>query len=471
MISLPIRLSELTQKIQGVLKGSFQNEYYWVIADIANYSYQAQKGFHFFDLVEKEDATTSLKSKVSASAWKEGSLKIRDFENLTGQKFRNDIRILCQVSVDFHPVYGLKLTLIDLDIRFTLGELEQQRKLTLDRLLKECSSFIRLVGDRYRTRNQEIDLPKVIQNIAVISSQNSAGFEDFEHTLLHNTLGYGFNIDPYFTLVQGESNADALRKTLLEIFKSGLPYDGVFILRGGGASTDLLIFDTFILGQIVAKYPIPIITGIGHHKNETIVDLMAHTSTKTPTQAAEFVLAHNQAFEQEIIYYRQSLTIKTQQIISVENKRIQEKRTFLVAYLQTWLNSLSNSLESKRFRINSLSIALMEKNQKQLTELSSKISLLPKYILADFRSQLNYIRIPLSINALKLIQNQSSYLHHFADLVRIMNPQMILKRGFAILRKENKILTNALELTMGEKFEVELYEEKILARVNKIEKK
>ncbi|WP_431244478.1 exodeoxyribonuclease VII large subunit [Flavobacterium sp. P21] len=140
--------------------------------------------------------------------------------------------------------------------------------------------------------------------MAVISASNSAGNEDFRHTLRHNDFGYSFQADDYYTVVQGDNNAKLFLNKLIEVYSSGIPYDAIIIIRGGGAQSDFLIFDNYQIGRAVAKFPIPVITGIGHQKNVSIVDLMAHTSTKTPTKAAEFIIAHNRSFEMRSLSLR-----------------------------------------------------------------------------------------------------------------------------------------------------------------------
>jgi len=244
-------------------------------------------------LAEKQEGSNAIIAKAEAVAWKAGSVKIRDFERITGQPFKNDIQVLAKVAVDYNPLHGLKLTLVDIDINFTIGALEQQKQEILLRLLTECPDYIRRVGDQYLTLNKQLQLNAVIQKIALIGSGSSAGYEDFVHTLQNNAYQYRFTIDNYFTAVQGQANASMVRQQLIAIYNSHIAYDAVVIIRGGGAQTDFLLFDTFILGQAVAKFPIPVITGIGHQRNETIVDMLAHSPTNAPTKAAEFIILTN----------------------------------------------------------------------------------------------------------------------------------------------------------------------------------
>eukprot|EP01118_Nematostelium_gracile_P010694 TRINITY_DN3723_c0_g2_i4.p1 TRINITY_DN3723_c0_g2~~TRINITY_DN3723_c0_g2_i4.p1 ORF type:complete len:228 (-),score=35.17 TRINITY_DN3723_c0_g2_i4:643-1326(-) len=215
--------------------------------------------------------------------------------------------------VQYTPAFGLQLNLLDIDTSFTLGQFEKMRLATLEMLLSRNPDFIRKVGDQYITKNKQQELKPVMQYLAVLSSDTSAGYQDFRHTLANNPWGYGFKIDDYFTAVQGEGNAKNLVNRLIDIYESGKPYDAVILIRGGGAQTDFLIFDNYELSRAVARFPIPVITGIGHQKNETICDLMANTALKTPTKAAEFILANNRVFEEKLIHAQKRIIIKTQQ--------------------------------------------------------------------------------------------------------------------------------------------------------------
>jgi exodeoxyribonuclease VII large subunit len=311
-----IRLSELTGLIGDTLRASFEGQFFWVVGDVTSHSYKASDERHFFVLAEKGADTHTLVAKVDAVAWKSAADKIRNFERVTGQPFQNGIQVLIAVSVSYSPAYGLKLTLHDIDCNFTIGVLEQQKQDILQRLLAECPDYIRKEGDVYITRNNQLPLRAVIQTIAVIASNNTAGYEDFVHTLRHNPHGYSITIDTYFTPVQGENNAHLIKQTLIDIYNSNKPYDAVAIIRGGGAQTDFLIFENFELGRAAAKFPIPIITGIGHQRDETIVDLMVHSPTKTPTQAAAYIIAHNRQFEENLHYGYNNIVTAVQQQLS-----------------------------------------------------------------------------------------------------------------------------------------------------------
>ena len=190
---------------------------FWIVADVTSHSYKAQDDRHFFVLAEKGEGTNALVAKVDAVAWKPAAEKIRAFEDATGQRFQNDIHVLVQVSVSYNATFGLKLSVHDIDINFTIGALEQEKRQVLLRLEKECAEYIRKDRDRYITRNNQLRLNSVLQKIAVVASNGTAGYEDFMHTLQNNPYRYTFFVDSYFTPVQGENNAHLVRKALIDI--------------------------------------------------------------------------------------------------------------------------------------------------------------------------------------------------------------------------------------------------------------
>lgn len=444
MAAIPsIRLSELTSQISNTINSVFGSGTFWVVADVSNYTFKPQSNFHYFELVEKEKNTSKILAKISGRAWGNASVNISNFEKATGQQFKNDINVLVQVQVQYNPAFGLQLNLLDIDTSFTLGQFEQQRKETLDRLVRDNPSFIRFKDGLYHTRNSDLQFNKVLQRIAVISSDTSAGYHDFRHTLENNTFGYHFEVDDYFAFVQGEGNAKQVLSRLIAVFESGKTYDALIIIRGGGSQTDFLIFDNYDLNRAIAKFPVPIITGIGHQKNETIADLMAHTSTKTPTKAAELLIAHNRGFEESLLALQQQLVIRTFQLLN-------QQKEMLNRLNQVTINSSKNLLHEKH---------------RDILNLSGMILTNPKIILSNKAKDLQNLRDNLkSFNRMFFI-NQGRYISHFESVVRLMSPQNILNKGFAIIKVEGKIVKDASRLKAGDEVSVTLADTEINTKV------
>ncbi|MEJ7557686.1 MAG: exodeoxyribonuclease VII large subunit [Pedobacter sp.] len=427
-----IKLSQLTGHIQQTLDHVFAKQTYWVIADITNYTYKAQANFHYFELVEKDSASSKIIAKIAGRAWGNASLNILNFENATGQKFKNDINVLIQVSVQYSAAFGLQLNLLDIDTNYTLGLFEQQRNQTLERLVKENAQFIQKVGEQYVTRNNSIKLPSVIQRLAIVSSETSAGYLDFKHTLETNPFRYHFEIDDYFTLVQGEVNASQIVGKIIEAFQSENTYDALVIIRGGGAQMDFLVFDNYELSRAVAKFPIPIITGIGHQKNETIVDIMAHTATKTPTKAAEFIIAHNRRFEETILSMQKMMLIKTLQSLTQQKERLGHLNNIMV-------NSTKDLLHSY---------------YKNIVNLSRLVLNNPRIVLSDKVKDLKNVIANLKSYNKSYLHSQRGQIAHFQSVARMMSPQNILNKGFAIVKIKEKIQSSADDIREGDEMTV-----------------
>jgi len=444
-----IRLSELTTQISNAINGVFGSNTFWVVADVSNYTFKPQSNFHYFELVEKDKSSSKILAKISGRAWGNAAVNISNFEKATGQQFKNDINVLVQVAVQYNPAFGLQLNLLDIDTSFTLGRFEQQRKETLEKLLRDNPTFIRLEDGQYRTRNSDLQLNMVMQRIAVISSDTSAGYLDFKHTLATNTFGYHFEVDDYFALVQGEGNAKQFLSKLIEVFKSGKTYDALVIIRGGGAQTDFLIFDNYELNRAIAKFPVPVITGIGHQKNETIADLMAHTSTKTPTKAAEMLIAHNRHFEEALLSVQQQLVIKTFQLMNLHKEQLNRLN-------QVTINSVKNLLHEKH---------------RDIVNLSGMILTNPKIIISNKKKDLNNLLTNIRSYNRMYFTNQARYIGHYESLVRLMSPQNILNKGFAIVKVDGAIVNDASGIDAGTELTITLatveINTKVLSKTNR----
>ncbi|PWV48238.1 exodeoxyribonuclease VII large subunit [Chitinophaga sp. S165] len=451
-----ITLSQLAASIQGTIRNAFSGQSYWLVADITSHSFYPAKGYHYFDLVEKDGRTHQLTAKISANAWGNGSTRIKEFENVTGQRFGNDMHVLIRVGVEYHPVYGLKLSLLDIDTSFTIGLLEQQKQATLQRLLTECSDIVRKTPEGYITRNKQLTLNPVIQRIAVVSSASSAGYQDFMHTLQSNAYGYIFYIENYFTAVQGEANATQLCMQLEAIIDSGKQFDTVVIIRGGGAQTDLLLFDQFPLGKAVASFPVPVITGIGHHKNETITDMLAHTATKTPTRAAELIIAHNRSFEEALLLQQQHIIIRMQQMLAGKQQQLSALHAGIVNRSRDLLTSHKEGLARNRQAIPQSARHMLLRQRSAMAQLSGQLLAKPGQVTASRLQELSHIRKDIQVYARKLLQQQQQKLLHHETVVRIMSPASLLQKGFAMVQHKGQIITSAAQLSPGDEITVQM---------------
>lgn len=458
-------MSELSARVSRAIQDAFNYSSFWVIADVTNHTYKAQKDYHYFELVEKAEGSNALLARFSGSAWGTGSSRIAAFERATGQRFSGGLNVLVKVTVKFQAAYGLQLSLQDIDINFTLGALEQQRQATIARLVKEKPEHIELVNGRLSTFNQKLALNKVIQRIAVISSSTSAGFQDFQHTLDHNGFGYAFTVNTYFALIQGDNNAGQLVDKIVEVYKSGKTYDVLVIIRGGGAETDFLIFDHYLVARAIARFPMPVLTGIGHQKNETVCDLVAHTATKTPTKVAEFIIARNRDFEQSLLGLQKNLVIRSQQLLAGENKKLNGLNSSMVSSTRNLLTRHKDALVTNNQVTINTTKSILFRHKTNLNSLISQLSILPKSILYKNEITLDQtIRNLKTVNA-QYLKNRAVNLSYYASVIKLMSPENILARGFAIVKVKGKIISDPENIEPGEQISIILAQTELTATV------
>ena len=271
-------------ELNGLVKRSIRSclpDTYWVQAELSdvrtNYS-----GHCYLEFVQKDAGGNNLIAKARGTIWSNIFKMLKPyFEQETGQAFTSGIKVLVEVSVEFHELYGYSLTVLDIDPTYTVGDMERKRREILRQLEEE--GVIDL--------NKELEMPMLPQRVAVISSATAAGYGDFCNQLANNPRGYGFRTELFPAIMQGERVEESVIAALDAIYERMEEFDVVVIIRGGGATSDLSGFDTYALAANVAQFPLPIITGIGHERDDTILDMVAHTRVKTPTAAAEYLIA------------------------------------------------------------------------------------------------------------------------------------------------------------------------------------
>lgn len=271
-------LSELCAEIQEVLEYEL-SERYWVRAEIASISV---RGHCYMELIEKSN-TGILAAKLRATCWNNVyNLLAPYFLQSTGHQLGVGMQVLLEVSVEFHAVYGLSLNIWNIDPNYTLGDLARQRQETINQLIK----------DGVMELQKQLPIPTLIRRIAVISSADAAGYGDFCHQLHANRYHFAFHTQLYAATMQGDTAARSIIQALNAIAEQEEEWDIVVIIRGGGATTDLSCFDDYNLANHCAQFPLPIIAGIGHTRDVSVVDMVVHTSVKTPTAAAEWLIQH-----------------------------------------------------------------------------------------------------------------------------------------------------------------------------------
>ena len=455
-----IKLSDLARQVETVIKQSFGG-LYWIVAEISGHKFYPNNDRHYFEFVEKAEGFDAPVAKVNGRAWYAGAQSIRLFEKETGQQFTNGLQVLVQVRIEYHTAHGFALILQDIDQSFTLGNLEKLRRETLLRLVAENPDAIQKVGDDYITKNKKLKVGAVIQNIAIIGSPNSEGYTDFTHTISNNQFAYKFSIDIYQSSVQGAEAEKELINKLISIYQSQKKYDCVVIIRGGGAKTDFLVFDSYGLSRAAAKFPIPIITGLGHHKDVSIIDLMVNTSTKTPTKAAEFIISHNRTFEDQVLTMQKAIIIKSQQLLGLSQQSINTLNVSIINKTRNRINSNKDQIVNFNQTVINKTKTILYAKQTSLISLFGQITSRPLMIMNNRSKDLAHITSNLKVFSGKYLANKSGFLGHYISIIRVLSPDSTLKRGFAVISHKGKIVKNADQITIGSPLTITLSDAEI----------
>jgi len=431
----PLQLSELNQLIQATIEGTFGEQRYQVIAETTGISHYPAKSQCYLTLIEKSDANNNIKASIKARIWGQNFSCIQLFETTTGQLFKDNIQVLLSVRVHYHLQYGLSLDIEDIDCNFTIGKLALTRQAVIQKLLDDNPEHIKEVAGEYLTYNKTLLFPPVIQNIALISSAQADGYADFMHELYHNQYGYNFKVDDYLAPVQGQEAHKEIYKQLVKIFESGKKYDAVVLVRGGGSQLDFQAYDSYLLSRAIARFPFPVITGIGHEKNESLCDLMARLKTKTPTKAAATIVAHNHQFATRLQQLQKQIILKTNEIIISQELVLNAVQNIFISQTKDLLNLEKKNLKEK---INTAIHATSRHIQNE------KVHLL--------RVQFN-----LQCNTDNRLKTEKFNLKHLANSLQHLDPKNVLKRGFAMVYKDSKVITDEKSLEKGDVIKTRFY--------------
>ncbi|MFA4853489.1 MAG: exodeoxyribonuclease VII large subunit [Bacteroidales bacterium] len=327
-----LRLSELVNEIEDAIQNRFAGETFWITAEITDVKKQTDKRWCFLKFIEKDGHL--ITTEIKGVFWSNTFYNIEKFEKLSGQTFASGLEITCNVRVRFHKRYGIDLEVLEIDHTYSLGKLELEKQQTLERLVKENPTLISLVDGQYITKNKKIELPIVLQKIALVTAPNSDGQRDFKQEIENNQYGYAFSVSEFLTQIQGDNSSELIIQKLKLIEAEKDKYNIVVIVRGGGSQTDFKPFDDYELSKYVASFPIPIFTGIGHDRNTSIVDLMARQH-KTPTKVATSIVDHNFNFESEIMDFGERFFDAVENMLEKAKDNLQQIKRTVKAYSPT----------------------------------------------------------------------------------------------------------------------------------------
>ena len=401
-------LSELLGQVKGALEKGLPDQY-WVVAEIM----ELRENRHcYLELIEKSEENDSLLAKVRATIWASRYGMLRPFfEASTGTRLKSGIKILCKASVEFHAQYGLSLNITDIDPSYTLGDLARKKQEVIQRLRKEG------VFDM----NRELPFPLVPQHIAVISSQTAAGYGDFMETIQNNRHGFYFHATLFPAVMQGDEAPLSITSAMEEIYESDSDFDCVVLIRGGGSKADLESFNHYDLSYFITQFPLPVITGIGHERDESVADMVAHKGLKTPTAVAEFLVDQLLAFEFQ---------------------------------LSAMLDRLSTSV---RMRVQG-DLSRLERYGRDMMHLS-------KALLFQQSEQVRQTEDRLRRELAMLLERKGEYLAQLKKRNELVDPRNILLRGYSMTLLEGKSVSSIKNIKPGILLETRLYKGSIISKV------
>ena len=398
MIDKRYSLLELNRMVRESIECEMPEEY-WVEAELSEC--RETRGHCYMELIQKDELSATPVAKAQAKCWANKWLTIRPyFERITGQQLHVGMKVLLQVYPQFHEAYGFSWIVNDIDPTYTIGDMARKRQEIIKKLKDEGVFDLQ----------KELHLPMFCQRIAVISSQTAAGYGDFCNQLDDNPYGFKFETQLFPATMQGEGVEQSIINALERIYDTD--YDCVVIIRGGGATSDMSGFDTLALAENVANFPIPIITGIGHERDESILDMVSHTRVKTPTAAAALLIDH--------------LKVVLDTLIDSQNR--------ITRYTQQRLTALKS----------------------QLATIQELIPRIFPVIKAQQEAKLNTIEQKLPLLASQRLTTEHHRLELINEKLKALDPTLLLARGYSITLHNGKAVKDATTLHEGDEIETRL---------------
>lgn len=406
-----LSLLELNALVRRSLEQCLPNEY-WVQAELSDVRSNSS-GHCYLEFVQKDGRGNGLIAKARGTIWANVYRLLKPyFEESTGQLFTSGIKVLVRVTVDFHELYGYSLTVQDIDPTYTLGDMALRRREIL----------IQLEEEGVLTLNKELEMPLLPQRIAVISSATAAGYGDFCHQLQNNPRSFFFYTELFPALMQGNQVEESVLAALDEVNRRSHEFDVVVIIRGGGATSDLSGFDTYLLAAACAQFSLPIITGIGHERDDTVLDSVAHTRVKTPTAAAELLIDRVEEAADELDYL-------------VE-------------------------------RLYECTFACLEQERKKLSIYKARIPSQAVHRLSEAKLTLQVTENNLSRAVEMLLSRQKYRLDLLRNRITDASPDKLLARGYSITLKDGKVVRDKSLLQEGDELTTHLYKREVTSIVN-----
>lgn len=451
-----ITLYELNNRIKQVLKQEF-TESVWIKAEITEIQLN-HSGHCYLQLADKREGEDNIIATARGTIWAFTFRTLRPyFETLTGRSLARGMKVMLNVEVVFHELYGFSLNIRDIDPTYTIGDLERKKREILMQLEQE--GIINM--------NREVEFPLLPKNIAVISSPTAAGLGDFINQLEKNPYGYKFHVKLFPAIMQGEKTTDSVIGALERIYEYESVFDVVVIIRGGGSQTDLGCFDSYDMAANIAQFPLPVIAGIGHERDETIADRVAHTRVKTPTAAAAMLIEVFSGQEGRIETLKNDFVTGVQELLYDEQTRQLKAVTGFKRSVESILKGNDTRLKLSIQRLEHATTTYVRHQEVGFGTLKAKIGNRVTLLMDRQRNSIHLRSAEIRQKTLKALSDYARRLELAANTVKYVDPKKVLARGYSITRLNGKALKDADCLREGDIIVTEMEHGSIKSEVRK----
>jgi exodeoxyribonuclease VII large subunit len=451
-----LSIYELNRQIKESLEADFP-ALVWVMGEISEIR-EDRKGHCYLDLMDRQEGAEWPRARARAIIWANAWRMVRPyFETTTGQSLETGMKILAKVSVDYHEVFGLSLNIKDIEPSFTIGEQARRRQEIIERLAKEG------VMDM----NKDLPMPLVPQRVAIISSEGAAGYGDFINQLENNPYDYHTYYKLYPATMQGARTEESVIKALEHVNKHIDHYDAVLIIRGGGAKADLNSFDSYWLAYHITQFPLPVISGIGHERDETIVDLVAHTRVKTPTAAAEYLIDRLAAFDYQLSKGVRHAAEEAELITQEANKELNGLLNEFMPLARLLLQERKNQLARPVEQLGYILPQTVRRERQVLNNLMKSFGSEARYLLKDGHRHIDAVQEKSITFAQHNISKEKERINMLEKIAEQADPERILRRGFSLTLHKGRALRSHEPLNIGDEIKTRLAKGTITSRITK----
>lgn len=434
-----IRLYDLNVRVKSILSSNFSVPT-WITCEICELNVNRASGHCYLELIEKSGLSDTIVAKARATIWRNSFEIIAfKFKEATSETLRAGLKVMVAVSVDYQEVYGLSLNIKDINPIFTLGDLAQQRLKIIERLKKEGIMEM----------NKELDFPTVPQRIAIVSSNQAAGYEDFINQLHNNSFGINFYTKLFHASMQGAETENSIVLALQKIFDYEELFDVVVIIRGGGSKSDLSWFDSYQIAANVAQFPLPVLSGIGHDRDQSVLDLVSYEALKTPTAVAEYLIECAGEFYNQVIENQERLLEMSREILRDKNQKlissaqrfqplvlnaISRERSLNALYQERLVNRANNLIVKQRTKLGVVSQQFRQTVSQEIMQKQRENILISS-------------RLKGAVN--QLINNKNNKLLLLEKTNQLLDPANLLKKGYSITYFNGKAVKDPSEVPVN----------------------